>query len=133
MGTIALWRRRQFLRQPAPVCTRRWGAQSKITRLGFEPRLAGPKPAVLPLHHRVEVLFPEGLLENRISGSWVRTPVPSNRYRGESSTLDFDRGHPNSADLAAPRTRQVGRTMMENLTRNDRKSKADRSLPPPPI
>src|SRR6476661_431884 len=23
------------------------------TRLGFEPRQAGPKPAVLPLHHRV--------------------------------------------------------------------------------
>ena len=25
----------------------------KITRLGFEPRLTGPKPVVLPLHHRV--------------------------------------------------------------------------------
>src|SRR5277367_1664591 len=27
------------------------------TRLGFEPRLSGSKPLVLPLHHRVKELF----------------------------------------------------------------------------
>ena len=34
---------------PVYSCT-----EVQTTRLGFEPRIAGPKSAVLPLHHRVE-------------------------------------------------------------------------------
>ena len=36
-----------------------WGTipqKQRVTRLGFEPRMSGPKPDVLPLHHRAITL-----------------------------------------------------------------------------
>lgn len=32
--------------------------KQRITRLGLEPRMSGPKPDVLPLHHRASFVRP---------------------------------------------------------------------------